>query len=146
MEAEIKNLSSSEIEITTDLPAADFEKAYIRTLERHNKKLQLPGFRPGHIPENIVREKIGESSLLQEAAEETIQKWYKAFLAEKKIEAIGSPQVSITKMARNNPLHSHEHLKILPSSSPNIQLTLMPQHQSRIQALSSIQESKTTQQ
>jgi len=118
MEAEIKNLSSSEIEITTDLPAADFEKAYIRTLERHNKKLQLPGFRPGHIPENIVREKIGESSLLQEAAEETIQKWYKAFLAEKKIEAIGSPQVSITKMARNNPLG----VKLVTATLPQLEL------------------------
>jgi len=116
--AEIKELSSSQIEITAEIPAADFEKAYAHTLERYNKELQIPGFRPGHVPEHIIREKIGESTLLQDAAEQTIQVWYEKFLEEEKIEAIGPPQASITKMARNNPLG----VKLVTATLPKIEL------------------------
>ncbi|MDP2676312.1 MAG: trigger factor [bacterium] len=104
MGAVIKEISSSQIEITVEIPAVDFEKEYKRTLERYNKELKIPGFRSGHIPENILREKVGEGTLLQDAAEDAIQAWYEKFLAEKNIEAIGAPNASITKMARNNPL------------------------------------------
>lgn len=115
MPLEIKEISKSQLEITAEIPADDFERAYVHTLERYNKELNVPGFRPGHIPEHILREKVGEGTLLQNAAEDAIQAWYQKVISEKKIEAIGHPQASITKMARKNPLGIRIITAILPA-------------------------------
>lgn len=115
MPLEIKEISKSQVEITAEIPADDFERAYAHTLERYNKELNIPGFRPGHVPENILREKVGEGTLLQDAAEDAIQAWYQKVISEKKIEAIGHPQASITKMARNNPLGIKIVTAVLPA-------------------------------
>lgn len=115
MALEIKEISKSQVEITAEISADDFERAYAHTLERYNKELNIPGFRPGHVPEHILREKVGEGALLQDAAEDAIQAWYQKIISEKKIEAIGHPQASITKMARNNPLGVKIVTAVLPA-------------------------------
>ncbi len=66
--------------------------------------MTLDGFRKGQVPEKIVREKIGESALLYEAAEHAISHAYGHILQAEKIDAIGQPKVSITKIAAGNPL------------------------------------------
>ena len=42
MALEIKEISKSQVEITAEIPADDFERAYTHTLERYNKELNIP--------------------------------------------------------------------------------------------------------
>ncbi|MBI2420261.1 MAG: trigger factor family protein, partial [Ignavibacteriales bacterium] len=59
--------SESEIEITLtpEEYAADFEKAYQKQL----KKVNVPGFRKGKVPKNVVEKMFG-NALKYDAAEE----------------------------------------------------------------------------
>ncbi|MEK7502944.1 MAG: trigger factor [Patescibacteria group bacterium] len=84
-----------------------FEEYYKKALSQIKRGFELPGFRPGTVPEKVIEEKIGESRILEEAAELAIKDEWAKILREldyKGIEAIGRPEVTITKIARKNSL------------------------------------------
>lgn len=114
----IKDIEDSKIEITTDIPVADFEKYREKTVKKLGESITISGFRKGHIPENILIQKIGEHNFLQEMAEMAIAQFYIKTITEKKIEAIGRPEVIITKLAKGNPVG----VKIITAVLPKFEL------------------------
>ncbi len=90
--------------ITGEIPYAELEKHRKAAIQHLGKDIALPGFRPGHVPTEMLVEKIGEMNILSEMAERALAKNYPQMLADHQIDAIGYPQVSITKIAPDNPL------------------------------------------
>src|SRR3989344_9326703 len=89
------------------IEAEKFENYRKKALLQIKGDLEMPGFRKGAVPEKILEEKIGESGILDEAAELAIKdEWIKILreLEEKNIEAVGRPQVEITKIAKETTL------------------------------------------
>ncbi|MCH7882924.1 hypothetical protein IIA95_00720 [Patescibacteria group bacterium] len=117
MEIVIKNLPKSEVEITGEITADDFERSFQKTLLELNAKANIPGFRAGKIPENILLDKIGMGNALERAAEISLQENYPKILQKHNIDAIDQPRITITKLARNNPLGFKAIIAILPSIS-----------------------------
>ena len=113
--AVVKKLpASGEVEIKSSISAEEFGAAIKNTLEELKKDVTLPGFRKGSAPEKIVREKIGGTALLHEAAEHAISHAYGHILEAEKVDAIGYPKVSITKIAEGNPLEFTIVTAVLP--------------------------------
>src|SRR3989344_4387349 len=81
---------------------------------RFVEEAELPGFRKGKAPEKMVIEKIGETALLEEAANDALRAAYPTILKENTIDAIGRPQIRITKLARGNPLEFEAEIATLP--------------------------------
>ncbi len=91
--------------------------------EKANKKLkesvQLPGIRKGHAPEGLIAQKVGEGSILEEAAENALTEEYPNILEEHKIDAIGRPEITITKIG----VGSDMEFKVKTSLMPEIKLS-----------------------
>ena len=90
---------------------AVFEK---KAFDRLGAHLELPGFRKGHVPEDIAKKHLGDELLLADMAELAIQEFYPKILDEQNIDAIGRPQLSITKLARGNELGFSIRSAVLP--------------------------------
>ena len=110
-----KLAETGDIEITSSIDAKEFAAAVAETLASIKKDITLPGFRKGAAPEKMVREKIGEGALLRDAAENAISHAYGHILKAEKIDAIGHPKVSITKIALDNPLEFTITTAVVPS-------------------------------
>ena len=117
MQVEIKNLPGSEVEISGERDADTFEHFWAMAVKELGDKADIPGFRPGKIPERILVEKIGEGAVLEEAASHALEDAYPKILEEEKIEAIGRPNIVITKLARKNPLGFKIKTPVLPPVS-----------------------------
>ncbi|KKW36076.1 MAG: Trigger factor [Candidatus Giovannonibacteria bacterium GW2011_GWA2_53_7] len=102
--ATVKKLPRSIIEMTVSVSPEVFDAARPHALEHIGEELELPGFRKGHAPANIVAQKAGEAAILEEMAEHIISRAYPKILVEHKIDAIGRPDVSVTKLAPGNAL------------------------------------------
>ena len=61
-DVQIKKLEKSEVEITGELPEKDFVVYRKEALEKIGKNIEVPGFRKGHIPENVLTKKIPETT------------------------------------------------------------------------------------
>ena len=57
----IKDLHYS---VTGVISAADLQAASDEILTEYGKKAKMPGFRPGHIPLSVLRQKFGASAYL----------------------------------------------------------------------------------
>ena len=101
---EIKKLDKSQVEITGEISAEEFASFWKKAVEDLSRSVKIDGFRPGHIPEDVLLKNIGEGAILDTAAELALQKYYPKIIVENEIEAIGRPVISITKIAKGNPL------------------------------------------
>lgn len=91
-------------QIKGELSAKEFAEIVIDTIENFRKEITVPGFRKGSAPEKIVREKVGMEAILEESAESALAHIYPHILEDEKIDAIGRPKVTLTKLAEGNPL------------------------------------------
>ena len=110
----IKKLPKSEIEIEGELEVDVFESYYPTALKKLGENIELDGFRKGKVPENVLVSKIPEIRILEEMAELALGEHYPKILEEEKIVAISRPEISITKLARKNPLGFKIKTTILP--------------------------------
>jgi len=135
MKTDIKKLEKSEVEITGILEAKEFEKYEGKALERIGERLELPGFRKGKAPVAVIKESVAEMELLEEMAESALQDNYMKILEENKIDAIGRPQIMITKIAKGSDLE----FKIVTAVLPELKL---PDYKKIAEAETSKEENK----
>jgi len=111
---EIKNIDGGEIEIVGEIPAALFEEHRSKAIENLSKNIEIPGFRKGKIPSDILIKKVGEMPVLEEMAEYALAKAYPEILIKNKIDAIGRPKISITKIAKGESLGFKIQTAVIP--------------------------------
>lgn len=114
MQIKTNKLKGSLIEIEGSVPWDKFEKHQSKALKNMGLNLELPGFRKGHIPEDVLIKNISDISLLEEMAQTFLSGAYPEILIEYKIDAIGRPEIMITKIARGNPLEFKIKTSVLP--------------------------------
>ncbi|MDO8183579.1 MAG: trigger factor [bacterium] len=99
-----KKLPQSRLEIKGAVGAEEFKSYRGKAVAGLSAKLKLPGFRPGHVPEKVLVEKLGEGAILEEMAELALAQAYPEILREHKIDALDRPEIKITKMAMGDEL------------------------------------------
>lgn len=110
----ITKLPKSEVEIEGEISAEILESYYSKALKKLGENVEIDGFRKGKVPENVLTSKIPESHILEEMAEMALMEQYPKIIEGEKIEAISRPEISITKLARKNPLGFKIKTAILP--------------------------------
>jgi len=114
MKYEIKEATATKKKVEIEVSAEDFNNYYSQTLKKISADAEIPGFRKGKVPENMVESRVTKEGVLSEAAETAIRESWARFLAESKEEAISQPQVEIIKIAKDNPLIFTAEFEILP--------------------------------
>lgn len=101
---EINKKEKSIVEIKGEVETTDFESAREKAIAKLTEHIELDGFRKGKAPKDMVIKKLGDQIILEEMAQITLGKVYPQIITENKIDAIGYPQIQITKLANGNPL------------------------------------------
>lgn len=115
---EIKKLEKSRVEISGEIPTEKWELYKAKALEAMGKRMEVDGFRKGNVPASIVEKNVPASSILEEMAELALRNEYIDILDNGKVDAIGKPDITITKLAYGNPLG----FKIVTAVLPEVKL------------------------
>lgn len=112
----IKNpLAKGQLELTITVEVAECDKYLRSAATRLSKKNKVPGFRPGKVPFEMVKNQFGEMALYQEAVDEVITQTYYKAITDEKIEAVGQPKIDIDKLAPQNPIVYKAIVNLLPT-------------------------------
>ena len=84
----IKDLHYS---VTGHLSADEIQAAADEILTEYGKKVKMPGFRPGHIPLSILRQKYNASAI-SEAIDKLMNRDLNTYITDKKIRLAGAPK------------------------------------------------------
>jgi trigger factor len=110
-----KDLGKSQIELTVEMTAEEFKPYILRGAEKVSEEVKIEGFRPGKAPYEILKNKVGEMTILEEAARIAIDKTIDNTIKENVVgQIVGQPQVNITKLAPDNPMEYKMVLTMLP--------------------------------
>ncbi len=118
MSIKITKLPKSQVEIEGEIDAVTFESYREAVLADIARDLEVPGFRKGKVPQNMISKYVSEMSVLEEMAEHAISHEYSRIVEDNKIDAIGRPEIAITKIASGNPLG----FKIVTAVVPEMKL------------------------
>lgn len=112
----VKKLPHSECEITAAIPAEVFDTYRTKAVTELGKDVEVPGFRKGKVPADMLINHIGEGRILEKAGNLALQDIYPTIIVDENLHAIGSPQISITKLAAGNPLEFTAKTALLPEA------------------------------
>ena len=110
----VTKLPKSEVEIEGEISSELFEGYFDRAVKKLGENVKLDGFRKGKVPNNVLLSNIPEITILEEMAELALSEHYPKIIEEEKIDVIGRPEISITKLARKNPLGFKIKTAVLP--------------------------------
>jgi len=116
MKVSRQDLDKSKIELNVEFSVEEFNLFIQKGAENLSKEIKIEGFRPGKVPFEILKQKIGEMSILEEAAHVCINNKIFSIISEniKDKQIFGQPEINITKLAPGNPLEFKIVVAVLP--------------------------------
>lgn len=117
MKVDIKNLEKSQKEIIVEIPSEKVVEYYDKAIGKISLNLKIKGFRPGKIPADVVKKTIGEHAIFEEAAEDAVRETFIKVIEDNKIQAIGQPNIQITKLSLGNPVEFKAIVSVMPEIS-----------------------------
>ncbi len=118
MKTSITKLPKSEVEIKIVVSAETFAAYHDKGFKEVQSMVEVAGFRKGNAPEDLIVKNYGEMIILEEMANMALRDAYIKAIGEHKINPITEPKITITKIAKGNPLE----LTITVSVMPEVEL------------------------
>lgn len=122
MKTELKKLEKSQVEISFELTAEEFQTHLDAALLHLKDHVKMDGFRKGQVPLKMVQERLGEETVLMEAGDLAVKKSYRKAVEENKLEPVGEPNIQIKKIGKDSPFEFTVMVAVLPEITlPNYQ-------------------------
>jgi trigger factor len=104
-------------EFTVTVPQKDFEKNLQGRLTEMGKSARIPGFRPGKIPMDVLRQRFGQSARA-EVLDQTVSEAANKALTERKLRPAMQPKIELVSIAEDKDLEFKLAVEILPEITP----------------------------
>ncbi len=100
-------------EVTVEAPAEEVTKAFRTVLKRYQKMARIPGFRPGKVPESVLRSRFA-GALRDDVVEALVPDHFRAALAQQGVRPVSQPQVTDLQLEEGKPLTFKAVFEVLP--------------------------------
>lgn len=88
-----EKLPASQIGLEIEIPADKSQQSYEQVIQNFTRAANIPGFRKGKVPRQILLQRLGTTRIKAAALEELIQSGITEAIKQAEIEAIGQPQL-----------------------------------------------------
>ena len=103
-------------ELVLDIPAEEVSKSFRSVVRNYQKYAKLPGFRPGKVPESVVRRRFA-SEIRKDVIDGLLPERFNKGVQELGVKPVGQPQVTELTIDDGQPLHVKAVFEYLPEFS-----------------------------
>ena len=96
--------NKNEVKLTFNIEAEKFEEAMKKVYAKTAKYFNIPGFRKGKAPMQLVERQYGSAIFYEDAFNELVPDIYDEAIKENKIEAVSKPNIDIVQMEKGKEL------------------------------------------
>ncbi len=105
MSVKVENTENkNEVKLTFNIEAEKFEEAMKKVYAKTAKYFNIPGFRKGKAPMQLVERQYGAAIFYEDAFNELVPDIYDEAIKENKIEAVSRPNIDIVQMEKGKEL------------------------------------------
>ena len=105
MSVKVENTENkNEVKLTFNIEAEKFEEAMKKVYTKTAKYFNIPGFRKGKAPMQLVERQYGSAIFYEDAFNELVPDIYDQAIKDNKIEAVSKPSIDIVQMEKGKEL------------------------------------------
>lgn len=103
MSLQVEKLEKNMAKLTIEVPAEDLEKALQNAYKKQKNKINLPGFRKGKVPRQMIEKMYGPEIFYDDAANELIPKAYAKAYDESGLDIVSRPEIDVVQIEKGKP-------------------------------------------
>lgn len=115
MKSAVETLSPTRAKLTVEVPFEELKPSLDAAYQQIAKQINVPGFRRGKVPPQVIDRQVGRGAVLDQAVNETIPRMYIEALQANDLEPLAQPEIEVTKFADNEPLEFTAEVDVKPS-------------------------------
>lgn len=98
MKSTVENLDPARIKLTVEVPYEELKPSLDAAYKEIGSQIQVPGFRRGHVPDQIIDRRVGRATVIQEAVNKRLADLYREAIEEAGRAPMIQPEVEITEL------------------------------------------------
>ncbi len=100
MSLQVEKLEKNMAKLTIEVSAEELEKALEASFQKNKGKINVPGFRKGKVPRQMIEKMYGPEIFYEDAANALIGPAYEAAVEECEEEIVSSPSIEVTQIEK----------------------------------------------
>ncbi|QPL06161.1 MULTISPECIES: trigger factor [Actinomyces] len=98
MKSTVENLDPARLKLTVEVPYEELKPSLDAAYTSIGSQIQVPGFRRGHVPQQVIDQRVGRASVIQEAVNNKLNDFYREALNESGRVPMAQPEVEVTEL------------------------------------------------
>jgi trigger factor len=98
VKTDVEELSPTRVKMTIEVPFEELKPSLDKAYREVGRQVRIPGFRPGHVPPQIIDQRLGRGAVLEQAINDAVPQLYGKALEDSEIRALGQPDLEITQL------------------------------------------------
>ncbi|HUX74950.1 MAG TPA: trigger factor [Steroidobacteraceae bacterium] len=115
MKTDVEELSPTRVRLTVEVPFDELKPSLDHAYREVGRQVRIPGFRPGHVPRQVLDQRVGRGAVLEHAINEAVPELYARAVREAQVLALGQPDVEITKLDDGTEMAFTAEVDVRPS-------------------------------
>ena len=103
MSLQVEKLEHNMAKLTVEVAAEDVEKALQAAYLKQRKQINIPGFRKGKVPRQMIEKMYGPEVFYDEAANNMIPDAYAKAYDESELDIVSQPKIEVVQMEKGKP-------------------------------------------
>lgn len=103
MSVQVEKLEKNMAKLTIEVPVETVEKAIQNAYQKMKKNINIPGFRKGKAPRQLIEKMYGKEVFYNDAIDEMLQNSYADAVEECREEVVSRPELNIVQMESKSP-------------------------------------------
>jgi trigger factor len=100
-------------EIEVEVPAEEVTRETASLIQKYQKLARLPGFRRGHVPASIIRQRFAED-LKSDVVEALVPRYFRKEAEKQGLIPVSQPRVTDLRLQENQPLRFTASFEVMP--------------------------------
>ena len=122
MKTAVEKLNPTLAKIQVDVPFEEFKPFLNKTYKELAEQIQMPGFRKGKIPNQLIEQRVGYDFVVENALNEGLNGFYQQALTENELTPLAQPEVDVQKKPEQNDREADVSVAIEVVVRPEVEL------------------------
>lgn len=114
MKANVVKEKENIVKLEMTIPAQDAKNAYENAVKLYSQYVNIPGFRKGKAPKNMVERQVGKDRLQQEALDKMLPRFIDEAVKENNLDIVTQPELTAVKFEEGKDVEVTVKLEVKP--------------------------------
>jgi trigger factor len=110
----VENLSPTRVRLAVEVPFDVLKPSLDSAYKKIAGSVKIPGFRPGKVPARVIDQRVGRSTVLEEAVNAALPGIYTDAVREHELQPIGQPDIDVSDLSDGESLSFTAEVDVRP--------------------------------